>query len=82
NDGRVVHLGGFPQEIGGHQPIDAIHARGVEVLDSQSGNQVHTGTVHLGKKLRPNRRNGRTVLFVSRSQQPDEENHYTALKLR
>jgi hypothetical protein len=64
NDGRVVHLGPFVEELSGEQDVAAILARGVEVRTLGAGRAVSRGRIDLGKKLRPNRRDGRTVLFV------------------
>jgi hypothetical protein len=69
NDGRVVHLGSGSQDffdIGGSLPIETILACGVsEIQEFHSGRQVKSGVIDVGKRLRPNYRGGRTVLFVA-----------------
>jgi tRNA(Ile2) C34 agmatinyltransferase TiaS len=65
DDGRVVHLEGWPDDLAGIQPSEAVAARGVEVRELASGRRIE-GLVDLGKKLRPNCREGRMVLFVER----------------
>jgi hypothetical protein len=68
DDGRVVHLGTSqdePFDVCGPQPIEEIFRRGVEhVFRRDDGEPVFAGTIHLEKKLRPNLRRGRVVLFV------------------
>jgi hypothetical protein len=68
NDGRVVHLPGWPwpDNLCGPHDVSALHARGVdEIRCVQSGNRVTQGIVDIGKRLRPNRHGGRVILFVS-----------------
>jgi len=65
NDGRVVQIAGWPDDLAGCQDIALLHARGVaEVRSVDSGELVSAGTVDVGKHLRPNYRGGRIVLFV------------------
>jgi tRNA(Ile2) C34 agmatinyltransferase TiaS len=65
NDGRVVHLAGCPEELSGPQDIDWLCARGVdEVRCLESDRVIGQGRVDVGKRLRPNYRGGRVVLFV------------------
>jgi hypothetical protein len=69
DDGRVVHLAGWewPDNFAGPQPVAAVRARGVdEVRDGESDARVESGTVDVGKHLRPSYRGGRVVLFVER----------------
>jgi hypothetical protein len=70
NDGRVVYLGaqeGDLLDVTGFLPIDAILARGIaEVRNVETGKPVLRGEILLGKRLRPNYRGGRVVLYVSR----------------
>jgi hypothetical protein len=66
DDGRVVHLEGWPWPDGlsGPQPVAAITARGVVEIRTPSGEAFTGDVVDVGKHLRPNWRNGRVVLFV------------------
>lgn len=74
DDGRVVQLADWPDDVSGVKPIDFLLQRGVTVRFHENGNRIDHGLVDVGKRLRPNRRNGETVLFVeqpkNRSQQP------------
>jgi hypothetical protein len=71
NDGRVVHFGFEGQnlcDVTGVLTFDQILSQGVdEVRRSDTNEPVTTGTIDIGKHLRPNYRNGRVVLFVARS---------------
>jgi tRNA(Ile2) C34 agmatinyltransferase TiaS len=64
NDGRVIHLNDWPDDLEGVQPIERITERGVRVCELSSNQSITEGTIDLGKKLRPNWRAGRPVLFV------------------
>jgi hypothetical protein len=66
NDGRVVHVGGWPwpDEFVGPQPAEAIRRRGVADIRLVSGEPFTGDVVDVGKHLRPNWRGGRMVLFV------------------
>jgi hypothetical protein len=66
-DGRVVHMSGWPDELSGAQPVEALTCRGVEVRERTSGKAVGEGLIDVGKKLRPNCRDGRVVLLVDRA---------------
>jgi tRNA(Ile2) C34 agmatinyltransferase TiaS len=70
NDGRVVYLGGHDQDlldITGSLPVEAIIARGIdEVRNVETNEPVFRGEVLLAKRLRPNFRGGRVVLYVAR----------------
>jgi hypothetical protein len=68
NDGRVIQLGHWPDDLIGVQEIATIAARGVAVRRLDTGEQVRAGSVDLGKKLRPNYRQGEVVLFVAPGQ--------------
>jgi hypothetical protein len=65
NDGRVVHIGKWPDNLSGSQPIGILHDRGVAVRQLDSGASVDEGQIDVGKHLRPNLRGGRIVLFVN-----------------
>ncbi|MGE0609143.1 MAG: hypothetical protein AB7O62_18765, partial [Pirellulales bacterium] len=71
-DGRVVRWGDWPDDLTG--PVDAslLLARGLEIRQfDQAGSElgciVTSGTVDVGKRLRPNCRDGRIVLLVAPS---------------
>jgi hypothetical protein len=71
NDGRVVQIGSWPDDLSGPQEVGLLRSRGVaEIRPVGSGGPVVRGTVDVGKHLRPNYRGGRVVLFVAR---PGEE---------
>jgi hypothetical protein len=68
NDGRVVHLAAWPwpDTLCGPQTIASLHARGIdEVRCADSGQPISQGIVDIGKRLRPNRCEGRVVLYVT-----------------
>jgi hypothetical protein len=69
DDGRVVQMAGWPDDLSGVQPVRAVSDRGVEVRDLASGVAVAEGLVDLGKKLRPNCHGGRVVLFVEQTRE-------------
>ncbi len=69
NDGRVVYLGSAGVDhfdITGIHPVAEILANGVDVVRCcTTSDRVTAGTVDVGKRLRPNYRDGKVVLFVS-----------------
>ena len=71
DDGRVVHIGDWPDDLAGPQPVKQIEQRGVEVRCYVTGNAVKSGAVDVGKHLRPNMSGGEIVLFVTAV--PDRE---------
>ena len=76
NDGRIVQLGDWPDELSGPQTINALSRRGVRVREYGTDREFTHGVVDVGKHLRPNLRHGMTVLFVesldAASAQPPE----------
>jgi hypothetical protein len=68
NDGRVLHYGEIeqlPYDLTGYQKVAAICARGVEEIQRlDTGERIVDGTIKLGKRLRPNLRQGKIILFV------------------
>jgi hypothetical protein len=73
DDGRVVHIGSEDGvdllECGGVQPVETILSHGVaDIRCVHTLNRVRFGNVDLGKRLRPNYRAGRVVLFVTPSE--------------
>ncbi len=83
DDGRVVQLGSWPDDLHGVQPIDRLDRRQVEVRPVTGGDPIRAGWVDVGKKLRPNRRGGATVLLVEPQDGagPDGRPLYRGLKL-
>jgi hypothetical protein len=69
DDGRVVHIEGWPwpDRFSGVQQVAAVRARGVEEIRATTGEPFAGNVVDVGKHLRPNWRGGRVVLFVERS---------------
>lgn len=79
DDGRVVQLGEWPDDLTGPQPVSVIQSRNIEVEEIDSLASVQSGTVDVGKHLRPNRRAGKTKLFVRRLE--SAAGQYQAIKL-
>jgi hypothetical protein len=81
NDGRVVYLGGNAEDlldVTGSLSVEAILARGIdEVRSVETNERVMRGEVLLAKRLRPNYRGGRVVLYVARQ----AENIYEAVRI-
>ncbi len=69
DDGRVVFLGAETVdrfEITGVHPLAEVLSRGVdEVRSSADQELVTSGSVDVGKRLRPNYRRGKVVLYVT-----------------
>ncbi|HSG69136.1 MAG TPA: hypothetical protein VLA12_01905 [Planctomycetaceae bacterium] len=80
NDGRIIQLGDWSDDLSGLQSVSLLSERGVSVREFQTGREVDCGTIDLGKKLRPNMRHGRAVLFVE-PVLAEEFSHFRALKL-
>ena len=64
NDGCVVQIGDWSDEISGVQPLCVLQDRQVEIREWETNRPVTPERIDVGKKLRPNRRDGRNVLFV------------------
>jgi hypothetical protein len=66
NDGRVVqaHEWPWPDEFGGVQTVAAIRGRGISEIRTVTGEPFTGEAVDVGKRLRPNWRDRRIVLFV------------------
>jgi hypothetical protein len=81
NDGRVVHFGSSGEDwydVTGQLTLADVMARGVdEIRNVNSGELVGVGTVDIGKRLRPNFRSGRIVLFVT----PQADNKWEAVRV-
>jgi hypothetical protein len=82
NDGRVIFRGSARQDwydVTGRLEVAEILARGVdEILTTDNGEPLTTGTVNIGKRLRPNYRGGKVVLFVAR----DETARWEAVRVK
>jgi hypothetical protein len=66
DDGRVVqaHDWPWPDEFGGVQTVAAIRGRGISEIRAITGEPFTGDAVDVGKRLRPNWRDRRIVLFV------------------
>lgn len=81
DDGRVVQHGEWPDDLTGPQPISELHSRDITVEEIDNSIIVKSGTVDVGKHLRPNLRSGRTKLFVQRLPDTEWGENYQAVKL-
>lgn len=73
DDGRVVHLAGWPwpDDFGGAREVEEVRARGVRSIRRQdTGEEVMNGAIDVGKHLRPNLRGGQIVLLVEPASDP------------
>lgn len=81
NDGRVVYYdshGTDWYDLTGCHDVADIRARGVdEVVNIDSGEPVTAGAVDIGKRLRPNFRQDKIVLYVTRTKAP----HWEAVRI-
>jgi hypothetical protein len=66
DDGRVIHLEGWPwpDPFSGMQTVAAVRARGVAEIRTTAGETFTGDTIDVGKHIRPNWRDGRVVMFV------------------
>lgn len=68
NDGRVLHhgdSGAEPFDVRGSLSLEDILRRGVDRVENlDTGARIDDGTVVLAKRLRPNLRDGKLVLYV------------------
>jgi len=67
DDGRVVQLGEWPDDLSGPQPVTTLQNRGIVVEEMDTGLHIENGTIDVGKHLRPNLRQRQTKLFVRKS---------------
>lgn len=81
DDGRIIQLGEWSDDLSGMQPLENLRLRDVEVQDLETATPVEAGFVDLGKRLRPNLRRGRSVLFVQPNPTASQEKTYRAVKL-
>jgi len=74
NSGRVIRCGRAApsaMDVRGMLTTEDIHTRGVDRIERQdSGDLVSSGLVELGKRLRPNLRDGKVVLYVLPHEDP------------
>ena len=74
NDGRVIYFGASDEDwydITGCLEVEEIRARGIDdILTADTGQSLASGTVDIGKRLRPNYRDGKIVLYVARGEAP------------
>ena len=80
NDGRVVYFGSSGEDwydVTGCLTVDEILARGVHEIRTMDGAPLTSGTVDVGKRLRPNYRQGQFVLFVTQTDAP----HWEAVRI-
>jgi hypothetical protein len=77
NDGRVVYFGPGSEDwydVTGCLSVDDILARGVDEIRTLEANEpVSTGIVDVGKRLRPNYRQGKIVLYVTGNDGPNRQ---------
>lgn len=82
DDGRIVQLGEWPDDLSGWQPSELIRSRDIDVVEIDTERPIENAMVEVGKHLRPNLRKGRNVLFVRPSQSEAEGNNYEAVRLK
>jgi hypothetical protein len=77
NSGRVVYCRSFPQQsfdATGPYEVDVVYDWGVDdIVTVDDGQRVDRGVVDLGKRLRPNLRDGRIVLYVARGAEGESD---------
>lgn len=81
NDGRVVAQAEYPDDLAGPQAIADVRSRDVMVRCLNSGREIMTGIVDVGKHLRPNYRQGRVVLFVQPAIADGSTDQWQAVRL-
>ncbi len=64
DDGRVVQWEHMQEELSGPHPISDVTRRDVCVRSQADDSELTTGTIDVGKKLRPNLRNGRQIVYA------------------
>ncbi len=81
DDGRVVVYGEHPDDLTGPVPIAEIRARTIIIRSLDTHRDLTTGTVDVGKHLRPNYRQGRVILFVESSPINPAPDQWQAVRL-
>jgi hypothetical protein len=80
DDGRIVQLAQWPDDLSGVQTVQLLEGRSVTVRQRPTGQRVSSGLVDVGKRLRPNRHRGENVLYVE-SGEEEGTNVLIAVKL-
>ncbi len=81
DDGRVVSVGLWPDDLSGPQDVAVLRARGIgEIRCLGTGEAIAQGSVDIGKHLRPNYRGGQVTLFVEPGP-PDAPAPWRAVRL-
>ena len=81
NDGRVVQIANWPDDLVGWQDRATLEARGVELRCVQTNRPLRIDRVDVGKHLRPNYREERIVLFVRRVDTVESCDEWEAVRL-
>lgn len=71
NDGRVVQIGHWPDNLSGWQDVTMLDARGVEMRCVETNRPLQINRIDVGKHLRPNYREKRVVLFARPAHGPE-----------
>ena len=79
DDGRIVQIGAWPDDLSGHQPVEELRSRDVIVVSHQSNDSITDGTIDIGKRLRPSYRDDRIVLYATRDDLSSEIWHAVRL---
>ena len=82
DDGRIVQLGEWPDDLSGWQSSEVIRARDIDVVEVDTERPIENVMVDVGKHLRPNLRKGRNVVFVRPSESDPAGNVYEAVRLK
>lgn len=81
DDGRIVQMGEWPDDLSGLQSCSVLLERRVEPQDIESGQLISSGIIDVGKHLRPNLRGGRTILFVRPRRSDSTSGNYEAVRM-
>ncbi len=81
DDGRIIQWKDWPDDLSGVQSIADIHERDIVVRDYDTGADIPTGLIDVGKHLRPNFRSHQAVVFARRNFAESGPSTFTALKL-
>ena len=82
NDGRVVQIGEWFEDLTGVHSVTEINSRGVLVQSIDDDQTLSTGMVKLDKKLRPSLRNNKIVLFVKKESVSSPDHGYQAVRFQ
>jgi hypothetical protein len=81
NDGRIIQMAGWPDDLTGLCELDQIRSRGVEVTEIGTGAPILAGQIDVGKKLRPNLRDSRIELFAQRATPTSAKDIWQAVRI-